>query len=69
MGFAREEILGWWQKRGAEFVDIRSDRFALRSEFDRQVRWTDVPASRVIRGLIDNTGGEAVVRVVTCVPP
>ena len=65
MGFAREEVLGWWRLRGAELVDLPADRFAQRSEFDRQIRWTDLPAGQVIRALLDLTPEEPVIRVLT----
>jgi hypothetical protein len=65
VGFARAEILEWWRTKGAELVDIHADRFAIRSEFDRQVRWSDVPESYVIRGLIDTSRGGVVLRIVT----
>jgi len=65
MGFAREEVLGWWRLRGAELVDLPADRFAQRSEFDRQIRWTDLTVGQVIRALLDLTPEEPVIRVLT----
>ncbi|HET6408974.1 MAG TPA: hypothetical protein VFG14_13895 [Chthoniobacteraceae bacterium] len=64
-GFARREILGWWKKKGGELVDIPAHRFAERSELDRQLRWDEVPAGLVIRGIIDPHDGKPLLRVLT----
>ena len=64
-GFARREVLPWWKKKGGELVDIPADRFAERSDLDRQLRWDDVPAGQVIRGIIDPHDGKPLLRVVT----
>ena len=64
-GFARRESLGWWEKNGGELVDIPAERFAERSERDRQLRWDAVPAGMVIRGVVDPHDGKPLLKVVT----
>ncbi len=64
-GFARRESLGWWREKGAELVDIPAERFAERSDDDRQLRWDAVPSGLVIRGLIDPHEGQPLLKVVT----
>ena len=64
-GFARREILGWWKRKGAEFVDIPAERFAERSDLDRQLRWEDIPPGLVIRGIIDPNDGKPLLKVLT----
>lgn len=65
-GFARRESLGWWQKtKGGELVDVPAHRFAERSEVDRQLRWGDVPAEQVVRGIIDLSGATPLLKIVT----
>jgi hypothetical protein len=64
-GFARRESLGWWRKNGAALVDIPAERFAERSDRDRQLRWDAVPTGLVIRGLVDPHGGKPLLKVVT----
>lgn len=64
-GFARRESLGWWRRNGGELVDIPAERFAERSDRDRQLRWDVVPAGFVIRGLIDPHAGTPLLKVVT----
>jgi hypothetical protein len=64
-GFARRESLGWWRKNGGDLVDIPAERFAERSDTDRQLRWDDVPPGMVIRGLIDPHEGQPLLKVVT----
>jgi hypothetical protein len=64
-GFARKESLGWWKKRNAELVDIPADRFAERSDKDRQLRWDDMPEGCVVRGLIEPNEGRPMLKVVT----
>jgi hypothetical protein len=64
-GFARREVLGWWKRKGGEFVDIPADRFAERSDLDRQLRWEDIPKGHVIRGVIDPNEGKPLLKVLT----
>lgn len=64
-GFARREILGWWKRKGGEFVDIPAERFAERSDLDRQLRWEDIPEGLVIRGIIDPNDGNPLLKVLT----
>lgn len=64
-GFARSEILTWWIRKGGELVDIPAERFAERSDLDRQIRWEDVLEGHVIRGLIDPNGGKPLLKIVT----
>ena len=52
-GFARSEILSWWQKRGAVLVDLPAERFAERSEVTGKLIWDEVADGFVIRGLVD----------------
>ncbi len=65
IGFARGEVLAWWLKRGAEPVEIRAERYSVRSEFDRQVRWCEVPPGFALRGLIDRGRDYPVLRLIT----
>ena len=51
-GFARSEILDWWERHGGVELDIFVSRFAERSERSRKLVWADAPAGRVIRGLL-----------------
>jgi hypothetical protein len=64
-GFARRESVGWWREKGADLVDIPAERFAERSDRDRQLRWDAVPAGLVIRGLVDPHEGQPLLKVVT----
>ena len=64
-GFARRESLGWWKKKGAELVDIPAHRFAERSEVSGELRWDDVPAGRIVRGIVDRSGETPLLKVVT----
>ena len=64
-GFARKESLGWWKKNGGELVDVPAHRFAERSDRDRQLRWDDVPAGLIVRGLIEPNDGKPLLKVVT----
>ena len=64
-GFARHEILPWWQRKGGEMVDIPADRFAERSDQTRALIWEQIPDGEVVRGLIDTTRGQALLKVVT----
>lgn len=65
VGFARSEILAWWQRQGAQLVDIAAARFAERAEDTREMIWDDLPAGRVIRGLIDRRGPRPLLKIVT----
>ena len=51
-GFARAEILDWWQRKGGVLLDIHADRFAERSDKSRKLIWDSVPRDFVIRGLM-----------------
>ena len=64
-GFARAEILDWWQRKGGILLDIYADRFAERSDQTRQLIWDDIPNGVVIRGLLDRQSGEPLIKVVT----
>ena len=65
-GFAREEILDWWQRKGGILLDIYADRFAERSNVTGKLIWDQVPERLVIRGVLDQqTGGEPLVKIVT----
>lgn len=64
-GFARREILSWWQKKGAILIDLPADRFAERSEITGKLIWDDVPEGLVIRGLLDIQTDQPLIKVVT----
>ena len=65
-GFAREEILDWWQRKGGILLDIYADRFAERSNATGKLIWDQVPERLVIRGVLDQqAGGEPLVKIVT----
>ena len=64
-GFARAEILDWWQRKGGLLLDIYAERFAERSDQSGHLIWDDVPRDFVIRGLVDSRSGEPLIRVVT----
>jgi hypothetical protein len=64
-GFARNEILEWWRRKGGVLIDIPADRFAERSNFTGKLIWANVPSGLVIRGLIDSQSGEPLIKVVT----
>jgi hypothetical protein len=64
-GFARSEILGWWQHRGGELLDIPAERFAERSDQTRRLVWDDVPEGLVLRGVMERGEGFPLVRIVT----
>lgn len=64
-GFARMEILRWWQQKGGELVDIPADRFAERSDRTRELIWDEVPHGQVVRGLVENSGPKPLLKVVT----
>jgi hypothetical protein len=64
-GFARNEILGWWERRGGELLDIPAERFAERSDETRKLIWDDVPSGLVIRGVMERRGDNPILRIVT----
>ncbi|MFZ0616202.1 MAG: hypothetical protein WAN16_07105 [Chthoniobacterales bacterium] len=64
-GFARSEILGWWERRGGELLDIPAERFAERSDQTRRLVWDDVPGGLVLRGVMERGEGSPLVRIVT----
>lgn len=64
-GFARNEILDWWQKKGGVLLDLPATRFAERSEITGKLIWDDVPEGFVIRGLLDQQTKHLLVKVVT----
>ena len=64
-GFARNESLGWWKRKGAELVDVPAHRFAERSDKDGRLRWDAVPPGYVVRGLLDSSESTPLLKVVT----
>ncbi|MGB8170233.1 MAG: hypothetical protein WCF18_22215, partial [Chthoniobacteraceae bacterium] len=64
-GFARRESLGWWKQKGGELVDVPAERFAERSDRDRQLRWEALPSGLVVRGIIDPHEGQPLLKIVT----
>jgi hypothetical protein len=64
-GFARMEILRWWQKKGGELVDIPADRFAERSDRTRELIWDEIPHGQVVRGFVERSGPKPLLKVVT----
>jgi hypothetical protein len=64
-GFARNESLGWWIRQGGVLLDIPADRFAERSDLTRKLLWDEVPADRVVRGVMDLRSSHPLVKVVT----
>ena len=64
-GFARNEILDWWQKKGGVLLDLPATRFAERSEITGKLIWDDVPEGLVIRGLLDHQTKHLLIKVVT----
>lgn len=64
-GFARAEILDWWQRKGGILLDIHADRFAERSDITGKLIWDAVPRDFVIRGLLDFQTGKPVIKIVT----
>jgi hypothetical protein len=64
-GFARSEILGWWERRGGELLDIPAERFAERNDQTRRFVWDDVPGGLVLRGVMERVEGSPLVRIVT----
>ena len=64
-GFARAEILEWWQRKGGVLLDIYADRFAERSDSTGKLIWDAVPKHFVIRGLLDNQTESPLIKIVT----
>ena len=64
-GFARVEIINWWQRQGGVLLDIYADRFAERSDKTGQLIWEAVPRDFVIRGLLDGKTGQTCIKIVT----
>jgi hypothetical protein len=64
-GFARAEILEWWQRKGALLLDIPANRFAERSEITGKLVWGNVPQGMVIRGLLDLQTSHPLIKIVT----
>lgn len=64
-GFARAEIMDWWQRKGGVLLDIYADRFAERSDNTGKLIWDAVPSRFVIRGLLDRQSGEPLIKIVT----
>jgi len=64
-GFARVEIINWWQRQGGLLLDIYADRFAERSDKTGQLIWEAVPRDFVIRGLVDQQTGQPCIKIVT----
>ena len=64
-GFARREMLGWWEKKGGELVDVPADRFAERSNKTRELIWDDIPSGQVVRGLVEKSGPKPLLKIVT----
>jgi len=65
-GFARSEILDWWQnKKAAVLLDIPATHFAERSDLTGKLLWADVCDGLVIRGVLETKAGNSVIRVVT----
>jgi hypothetical protein len=58
-GFARHEILSWWERKGALLID------AERSEITGKLIWDDVTPGLVIRGLLDLQTRNPLIKVVT----
>lgn len=64
-GFARDEILDWWRRKGALEVDVFATRFAERSDVSRKLIWDDVPEGCVIRGLLIPEAVHPLIKIVT----
>ena len=64
-GFARSEILAWWQRRGGVLIDLPAERFAERSEVTGKLIWDDLKEGLVIRGLVDTQTQQPLIKVVT----
>jgi len=64
-GFARDEILDWWRRKGAVELDLFATRFAERSDLSRKLIWDDVPEGLVIRGLLIPEPVHPLIKVLT----
>jgi len=64
-GFARHEILDWWERKGGVLLDLPAARFAERSDESRKLVWDDVPAGLVLRGVMERRESTPIVRIVT----
>lgn len=64
-GFARNERLSWWLRKGCQPVDVPAVRFAERSQKDGRLYWDEVPAGQVIRGLWEPALPAARILIVT----
>jgi hypothetical protein len=64
-GFARREILRWWEKKGGELVDVPADRFAERSDKTHKLIWDEIPDGQVVRGLVEKSGKTPLLKIVT----
>ncbi len=64
-GFARHEILSWWERKGSLLIDVPATRFAERSEITRKLIWENVTPGLVIRGLLDLQTPNPLIKVVT----
>ena len=64
-GFARQEILSWWERKGAILIDVPATRFAERSGITGKLIWDVVPSGLVIRGLIDHQTPTPLIKIVT----
>lgn len=64
-GFARREILSWWEKKGAIPIDIPATRFAERSDITGKLIWDAVEPGLIIRGILDRHAPEPLIKIVT----
>ncbi|MEX1117735.1 MAG: hypothetical protein WEB60_02980 [Terrimicrobiaceae bacterium] len=64
-GFARVEILDWWQRKGGVLLDIPASRFAERSGVTGKLIWDGVPQGLVLRALLDTQTQAPLIKVVT----
>ena len=64
-GFARSEILAWWQKRGAVLIDLPAERFAESLEVTGKLVWDELAEGLVIRELVDIQTAQPLLKVVT----
>ncbi len=64
-GFARHEILSWWERKGALLIDVPATRFAERSEITGKLIWDDVTPGLVLRGLLDLQTRNPLIKIVT----
>ncbi len=64
-GFARQEILSWWEGKGAILIDVPATRFAERSGVTGKLLWDVVPSGLVIRGLVDHQTNTPLIKILT----